>query len=277
MKADTFQLARDIVQGKWLVSNPEQLLPIARAFLSKTPVEMEVKSAVVSTVADSGTQTEESKSVAIVPLHGTMTKYDTCTSYGTSFIANKLREMADDENVIGLVLDIDSPGGSCSAIPPMLEAIGYARSKGKPVYVHADCCASGAYWVASQCDAIYMDNDLSEVGSIGAMAVFVDNSATNPITGERTLVIYADESSEKNRAYREALAGNYEAVKAELQPLVNQFQNAVVAGRPNIQKDEKGVLSGAMFGTSDALRLNMADAKKTLSETIEAVFALTSV
>ena len=42
MKADTFQLARDIVQGKWLVSNPEQLLPIARAFLSKTPVEMEV-------------------------------------------------------------------------------------------------------------------------------------------------------------------------------------------------------------------------------------------
>lgn len=277
MKADTFQLARDIVQGKWLVSNPEQLLPIARAFLSKTPVEMEVKSAVVSTVADSGTQTEESKSVAIVPLHGTMTKYDTCTSYGTSFIANKLREMADDENVIGLVLDIDSPGGSCSAIPPMLEAIGYARSKGKPVYVHADCCASGAYWVASQCDAIYMDNDLSEVGSIGAMAVFVDNSATNPTTGERTLVIYADESSEKNRAYREALAGNYEAVKAELQPLVNQFQNAVVAGRPNIQKDEKGVLSGAMFGTSDALRLNMADAKKTLSETIEAVFALTSV
>lgn len=277
MKADTFQLARDIVQGKWLVSNPEQLLPIARAFLSKTPVEMEVKSSEVSTVADSGTQTEESKSVAIVPLHGTMTKYDTCTSYGTSFIANKLREMADDDNVIGLVLDIDSPGGSCSAIPPMLEAIGYARSKGKPVYAHADCCASAAYWVASQCDAIYMDNDLSEVGSIGAMAVFVDNSATNPITGERTLVIYADESSEKNRAYREALAGNYEAVKAELQPLVNQFQNAVVAGRPNIQKEEKGVLSGAMFGTSDALRLNMADAKKTLSETIEAVFALTSV
>lgn len=51
MKADTFQLARDIVQGKWLVSNPEQLLPIARAFLSKTPVEMEVKAASVTTVS----------------------------------------------------------------------------------------------------------------------------------------------------------------------------------------------------------------------------------
>ena len=265
------------MQGKWLVANPDTLLPVARAFLNRLPVDMEVKAAEVSTVADSGAEAEESKNVAIVPLHGTMTKYDTCGSYGTTFIAKRLREMADDGNVIGIVLDIDSPGGSCSAIPPMLEAISYAKSKGKPVYVHADCCASAAYWVASQCDAIYMDNDLSEVGSIGAMAVFVDGTAVNPLTGEKTLIVYADESSEKNRAYRDALDGNFEAAKAELKPLVNQFQNAVVSGRPNIQKEEHGVLSGAMFSTADALRLNMADAKKTLSETIEAVFALTSV
>lgn len=277
MKADTFQLARDIVQGKWLVSNPEQLLPIARAFLSKTPVEMEVKSAVVSTVADSGAGAGKAKSVAIVPLHGTMTKYDTCESYGTTFIANKLREMADDENVIGIVLDIDSPGGSCSAIPPMLEAISYAKAHRKPVYVHADCCASAAYWVASQCDAIYMDNDLSEVGSIGAMAVFIDSTAANPTTGEKTIVIYAEESPDKNFAYREALSGRYEAAKAELKPLVDQFRDAVVAGRPTIHKDQDGVLSGKMFLTADALRLNMADARKTLHETIDAVFALASI
>jgi protease-4 len=277
MKADTFQLARDIVQGKWLVSNPEQLLPIARAFLSKTPVEMEVKSAVVSTVADSGAGAGKAKSVAIVPLHGTMTKYDTCESYGTTFIANKLREMADDENVIGIVLDIDSPGGSSSAIPPMIEAISHAKAAGKPVYAHVDCCASAAYWVASQCDAIYMDNDLSEVGSIGAMAVFIDSTAANPTTGEKTIVIYAEESPDKNFAYREALSGRYEAAKAELKPLVDQFRDAVVAGRPTIHKDQDGVLSGKMFLTADALRLNMADARKTLHETIDAVFALASI
>ena len=277
MKADTFQLARDIMQGRWLVANPDTLLLVARAFLNRLPVEMEAKTAVFSTVVDSDAKAEESKSVAVVPLHGTMTKYDTCESYGTTFIAKKIREMADDGNVIGIVLDIDSPGGSSSAIPPMLEAIGYAKSKGKPVYAHVDCCASAAYWVASQCDAIYMDNDMSEVGSIGAMAVYVDYSAVNPSTGEKTLTVYSDESSEKNRAYRDALAGNFDAAKAELKPLVKQFQNAVVSGRPNILKEEHGVLSGSMFYTADALRLNMADAKKTLPETIEAVFALTSV
>ena len=277
MKADTFQLARDIVQGKWLVSNPDRLLPIARSFLNKTPVEMEVKAASVTTVSDSGALPEKAKRVAIIPLHGTMTKYDTCESYGTTFIAKRLREMADDENVIGIILDIDSPGGSSSAIPPMIEAISHAKAAGKPVYAHVDFCASAAYWVASQCDAIYMDNDLSVVGSIGAMAVFIDSTAANPTTGEKTIVIYAEESPDKNFAYREALSGRYEAAKAELKPLVDQFRDAVVAGRPTIHKDQDGVLSGKMFGTAEALRLNMADAKKTLSETIEAVFALTSV
>ena len=277
MKADTFQLARDIVQGKWLVSNPDRLLPIARSFLNKTPVEMEVKAASVTTVSDSGALPEKAKRVAIIPLHGTMTKYDTCESYGTTFIAKRLREMADDENVIGLILDIDSPGGSSSAIPPMIEAISHAKAAGKPVYAHVDFCASAAYWVASQCDAIYMDNDLSEVGSIGAMAVFIDSTAANPTTGEKTIVIYAEESPDKNFAYREALSGRYEAAKAELKPLVDQFRDAVVAGRPSIHKDQDGVLSGKMFLTADALRLNMADAKKTLPETIEAVFALASV
>lgn len=277
MKADTFQLARDIVQGKWLVSNPDRLLPIARSFLNKTPVEMEVKAASVTTVSDSGALPEKAKRVAIIPIHGTMTKYDTCESYGTTFIAKRLREMADDENVIGIILDIDSPGGSSSAIPPMIEAISHAKAAGKPVYAHVDFCASAAYWVASQCDAIYMDNDLSEVGSIGAMAVFIDSTAANPTTGEKTIVIYAEESPDKNFAYREALSGRYEAAKAELKPLVDQFRDAVVAGRPTIHKDQDGVLSGKMFLTADALRLNMADARKTLHETIDAVFALASI
>lgn len=277
MKADTFQLARDIVQGKWLVSNPERLLPIARAFLDKTPIEMEVKAAMVSTVTDSGRDEAESKRVAIVPLHGTMTKYNTCGGYGTSHIAGKIREMADDGNVIGIVLDIDSPGGSSSAIPPMVEAIAYARSLGKPVYVHADLCASAAYWVASQCDAIYLDNDLSEVGSIGAMAVFVDDTAPHPLTGERTLVIYSDESPDKNRAHRDALEGNFEPTKAELRSLVEKFRTAVTTGRPNIKSEAEGVLTGRMFGTSEAISLGMADARKNLAETIDAVFALASV
>lgn len=47
-----------------------------------------------------------------------------------------------------------------------------------------------------------------------------------------------------------------------------------MSGRPGILKDEKGVLTGKMFITSDAIRLGMADACKSLKETAEVVMAL---
>lgn len=287
MKANTFQLARDILQGKWLVSEPDKLIPIARAFLGRLPLDLDAAETGVSLVAECGVNqdgkgkaaagAEQPRRIAVVPLKGTMTKYDTCLCDGTATIATKIFEFADDDTVVGIVLDIDSGGGSSSSVAPLVQAISHVRSKGKPVYAHVDFCGSAAYWIATQCDAIYMDNELSEVGSIGAMAVFTDSSAPNPSTGERTIVVYADESKDKNLAYRDALAGNYEAVKAELKPLVEEFRKDVVAGRPSIAADAEGVMTGRMFRTPDAISLGMADAKRTLPETVDVVFAITSV
>lgn len=277
MKADTFSLARDIVQGKWLVAYPEKLLPIARAFLSKASLEMEVRPSEVLSILDPDVAETGAKRIAVIPLHGTMTKYDTCESMGTLFIAKQLKEAADDDSVVGVVLDIDSGGGSSSAVPPMLEAIRLCRAAGKKVFAHVDGCGSAAYWVASQCDAVYMDNPLSEVGSIGSMAILVDDTAPDPQTGEKLVVVYARESKDKNLSYREALKGNYDPVMDELSPLVKQFQDDVINGRPGLKKDADGVLTGRMFLPDEAVRLGMADAVHTLSETVEALFAISEM
>ena len=52
------------------------------------------------------------------------------------------------------------------------------------------------------------------------------------------------------------------------------FQEDVKAGRPNIKAKESGVMTGRTFVTEDAITLGMADAQRTLAETVEAVFAL---
>ena len=176
--------------------------------------------------------------------------------------------------VAGVVIDIDSGGGSGNAVPPLVAAIKKLQDAGKPVCVHCDLCGSAAYWVASQCDAIYMDNKTSEVGSIGAYYLFCDDSAQNPTTGEKWISIYAQESEDKNYAYRQALEGNVKPAQEELAVYVKMFQDDVMSGRPGILKDEKGVLTGKMFITSDAIRLGMADACKSLKETAEVVMAL---
>lgn len=283
-KVETFKIVRDLLGGKWLVSDPERLYPIALDYLSRLPITIESSAKTIEAVLSTGVhiddysedKTKEQEKVIILPLHGTMTKYETCTSDGTSALSNQIKSFADDNSVIGLVLDIDSGGGAASSVPPLIEAIQYFQSKSKPLIAHCDLCGSAAYWVASQCDAIYMDNNLSEVGSIGALSVLIDNTAPNPSTGERIITVYAKESEDKNRAYREAMEGKYTLLQDTLSPLVSEFQNAVTSKRPNLKK-EKGILSGAMFMTHEALSLGLADARKTLAETVETVFALSEI
>lgn len=269
------QTALDILRGIWLLHDADALLPYALKFLERNTSEVEKNEYAPSLSAGSSTSkkksSSEQKKVLVLPIHGTLTKYETCTTYGTTDMANALIEYASKDDIVGVVLDIDSPGGSSNAIMPLINAINQVKAMGKPIIVHTDFCASAAIWVASQCDAIFMDNSLSEVGSIGAYATIFDNRQ-NLQTGEKVITIYADESSDKNKGVREALEGKYETVKAELSELVSDFQAAVKAGRPDLKADAEGVMTGAMFRTAKAIKLGLADGMASLQECIENVY-----
>ena len=269
------QTALDILRGIWLLHDADALLPYALKFLERNTSEVAKNEYSPSLSAGSRASQKKSSSdqmkVLVLPIHGTLTKYETCTTYGTTDMANALIEYASKDDIVGVVLDIDSPGGSSNAIMPLINAINQVKAMGKPIIVHTDFCASAAIWVASQCDAIFMDNSLSEVGSIGAYATIFDNRQ-NLQTGEKVITIYADESSDKNKGVREALEGKYETVKAELSELVSDFQAAVKAGRPDLKADAEGVMTGAMFRTAKAIKLGLADGMASLQECIENVY-----
>lgn len=278
-RKNNIQLALDIVRGQWLVADADALLPMALDFLSHIPPKVEAieftpmaysPDVLGRSALDDGA-TPGQKCVVVIPIHSTITKYDTCASVGTKTISAELLRLAADKNVVGFVLDIDSGGGACNAIPPMVAAIEKVRSMGKPIVAHCDFCASAAYWIASQCDAIFADNSMSEFGSIGAMARIVDSRENR--CGDKILTIYAAESKDKNLAYRKALDGDFTLMQAELSPIVQEFHSAVKAGRPNLNVDAPGVLSGAVFRAADALKLDMVNAIMDLDASVENVFA----
>lgn len=211
----------------------------------------------------------DSKTVMVVPLIGHMSKYGSWFSYGTTEIAAHLRAAASDGKVIAVVLDIDSGGGYTNAVPPLVDAIDAVRAAGKPVVAHADACYSAAYWVASQCDALFLDNPLSGCGSIGVFAELLDDRE-NKLYGHRYISVYPPESKDKNLAVREALDGKPEAMEKELSVLVNLFRAAVLAGRPGLKKDTPGLLTGAEFMAEEALAAGMCDAMMNLRDSIQA-------
>lgn len=271
------QLAMDILRGRWMLYGAERLLPHALDFLACVPGGMLAAEYVPMLYSGDGavlpeTEPERKKSkVMVVPIHGPLTKYWSCGTVSTMDVASDMLEYAGREDIIGFVLDIDSPGGACNAVAPMTAAVDRIRSMGKPVVVHCDLCASAAYWIASRCDAIFMDNRMSEAGSIGAYVSYIDDRE-NLQTGEKVINIYAPESPDKNRAYREALEGRYELCQDELSELVGMFHEAVKAGRPDLNAEAAGVLTGALFTADKAVAVGLADGLKSLQECVENVF-----
>lgn len=283
---DNRALAMDILRGEWLIQDDGNLRAAARNFIERnfaeipslekpgvSTVNFEMKSFDLGT-EDTGEPKEEQR-VMIIPMHGTLTKYDSCTGCSTMEVADILEEYRNDDHISGFVLDIDSPGGSVNAVMCVVNAIKNVQASGKPIVAHVDLCASAAYWVASQCDAIFADNLTSEVGSIGAYAVLLDNRE-NKLTGERSIEVYAPESSDKNREWREAIDGKTELLEQKLSKTVQKFI-ACVKDKRSIADDAAGVFSGAMFDTLEAVQNGMIDGQADLTECVQNVFVRASI
>ncbi|WP_300904214.1 S49 family peptidase [uncultured Alistipes sp.] len=269
------QLLSDVRRGQWFVHDHESLLPTAFSFLrgettgTTRPVfEFAAVAVDLSDEAESKAAAKPAK-VAVIPITGTITKYDSCFTTGAVTYARAIRKAADNPDICAIVLDIDSGGGAVNAIAALKEAIAYTQALGKPIVAHADVCASLAYWTASQCDAIFCDNPLSQVGSIGGLYRIVDD--TNKLTQEGYTVVevYADESADKNLGYRQALEGEYALIKKELSHTVAQFHQDVKAKRPHVKDDAPGVFTGAMFHPAEAQTLGLINGMMTLAECVE--------
>ncbi len=85
-------------------------------------------------------------------------------------IKEQLRKAAEDSTVSGVILEIDSPGGTIYGSRAIADGIAhYKNTAKKPVYAHIQGSgASGAYWAAASADVIYADYG-SIIGSIGVV------------------------------------------------------------------------------------------------------------
>jgi protease-4 len=85
-------------------------------------------------------------------------------------IKEELMQAADDADIKGVILEINSPGGTVVGSKAISDGVAYYREKtGKPVYAYIqDMAASGGYWAAAATDKIIADTG-SLTGSIGVL------------------------------------------------------------------------------------------------------------
>jgi signal peptide peptidase SppA len=211
--------------------------------------------------------------VAVLPLQGTLVpRADIMTEYsgGTSLekFKNFLRAALEDPNVAGIVLDIDSPGGSVYGTEEAAEEVYEARGQ-KPIVAFANpMAASAAYWIGSQADEIVVTPS-GEVGSIGVLALHEDWSRAYDASGVTPTFI----SAGKFKTEGNELEPLGEEAKAALQSRVDDyyeaFVRAVARGRGMRASDVRsGFGEGRLVGAEEAVKLGMADREGTIDDAI---------
>lgn len=210
-------------------------------------------------------------SVAVVPLHGMITKRGSWWNYGADEIDEMLTAAYQDEGVKSVVLDTFTPGGSILAIPTIKNAL---KKRNKPVIGAVNSLAmSAGYYAVAHTDSILAIDEMAEVGSIGVMAEIVNYDKAYEEEKIKVHRIVPPESNWKNKAYNEAKEGNYELlIKEELTPWAKHFQDIVKAKRPNLDTNVEGIIAGRTFYAKDAKLNGLIDDIMPMDQIINYAF-----
>ncbi|MCA3180557.1 MAG: S49 family peptidase, partial [Burkholderiales bacterium] len=162
----------DIVTGPWAIQ-PEKLAEIVGIYETHLKGDKIDIAALEARIGQplANSQAREYQmvdGVAIIAVDGPIApkaNLFTQVSGGASaqIIEQQVRDAALDPAVRSILLDIDSPGGSVQGVPEVAAAVRDAAGRKPVVAWTAGTMASGAYWIASQTDRIYIGNATSPV------------------------------------------------------------------------------------------------------------------
>lgn len=133
--------------------------------------------------------------IAVLPFHGIAVQRTDELGEALGLLslaryAQRFRAALSDDSVSGILLDVDSPGGSVYGIMEFADEIHRARAT-KPIAAIANSlAASGAYWIASSASEFYVTPG-GEVGSIGVVTAHLDMSQALEKAGVKTTLVSA--------------------------------------------------------------------------------------
>lgn len=182
-------------------------------------------------------------------------------------INSSLREAYEHKDTAGVVVRINSPGGSpvqAGMINDEMQRLRRAYPAIPLFVVIEDICASGGYYVAVAADKIFVDK-ASIVGSIGVlMDGFGFTGAMEKLGVERRLITAGENKgfldpfspqSQQQKAYAVNMLGEIHA----------QFVDAVRRGRGKRLKETPDMFSGLMWSGAKSIELGLADGYGTIN------------
>jgi len=250
-----------LIQPTWINSAVEAIragLPMPQAAIER------------SSASDEEKLYQVIEGLAIIDISGPMMKKQSKfgSNASTILIRRQLREAAVDEDVSKIMLRVTSPGGHVAGTQELSDEVIRVNAI-KPIIAQVeDMCASAALWVASQASEIYA-NQLSEVGSIGVVAVLHDTSKLYAREGVKVHVVSTGDLKGAGTPGTEITDEVIASVQEKVDAINEVFTDAIATGRELSKEDVDDMATGDTFMAEKALELGLIDGIQTTDATVE--------
>jgi protease-4 len=176
-------------------------------------------------------------------------------------LISSLQDAFKDKNTQGVILRINSPGGSPVQAGYVNDEIRRLRALHPtiPLYVVVeDMCASGGYYIAAAADKIYV-NKASIVGSIGVLMDGFGFTGTMEKLGVERRLMTAGENKGFMDPFSPRNPKHEEFTRKMLAEIHQQFITVVKQGRGNRLKETPEMFSGLFWTGDQSIKMGLAD------------------
>lgn len=212
-----------------------------------------------------------SAGIALIEIHGPI--YDgrgRPGQPGADRIVSQLKMAEETSSIRGVILAINSPGGTVGATKKIYNAVVEAKRKKPVIAVVSDIAASGGYYVASASDKIFA-YDGSIIGSIGVISFHFSIREFLNRYGVSVTPIKAGRSKDSSYPFREMTGeeqANYERV---LDDAYQMFLADVAEGRKQSIQTVRGWADGKIYSGRQAKAEQLIDDLGGMPEAVAAM------
>lgn len=199
--------------------------------------------------------------VCVVPITGPLvksaTKIETAAGFASyTALRDTLNAALATPGLTGILLHVDSPGGSYDGLPEAVDAVAAAAKRVRVEALVDGMAASACYWLCSPAAKITAAKS-SQVGSIGAVLTHTSVARALRERGIDATVFSSPEGKAAAHPFRTLDESSAKALQARVDEAAGLFRTGVVTTRPGIQREG---LNGHVFTSSQALRHGLIDA-----------------
>ena len=195
--------------------------------------------------------------IAVVPIRGAISESGAPAGRRAS-VVSALRSARRDRRALGVLLWVDSPGGSAEASDLIHREVVRVKEKKPVVAYFGEVAASGGYYVATHVDAI-VAQPFTITGSIGVVSARLVAKQLLDRVGIRTEVLRTGPHADVFSPHRALTEEERGLMNQELDAFYDSFVGLVAEGRGRPVDEIEPLARGRVWLGSDAHRLGLVD------------------